>query len=269
MRVRRNLFYRYFGLGPDTTPEGESSYTRLFAIASARFGWNVIRNLNVAAFGEIRGNRPELHAIEACPRRRCLYPDAPGLDGAALLRQGLALRYDTREHGDYTATGFASELSATWPKGSSAPASSPRSSGTARVLVPETSWLQGAARVYWRQLISGGTTCRSTTRRAWAASSCFGVSRDRFIDMGAWEVEVEQRIRLFQTHIFGVVADWRIDPFVAAGQVYGTTRALGRTSASRPGAGLRMWVNPNILGRVDLAYAGEGLRAYVVLGYPY
>jgi hypothetical protein len=36
VRVRRNLFYRYFGLGPDTTAAGESSYTRLYAIASAR-----------------------------------------------------------------------------------------------------------------------------------------------------------------------------------------------------------------------------------------
>ena len=50
-----------------------------------------------------------------------------------------------------------------------------------------------------------------------------GFPEDRFIDMGAWEVEVEQRLKLFQTHIFGVVADWRIDPFVAAGQVYGQT----------------------------------------------
>ena len=41
VRMRRNLFYRYLGLGPNTTPEGESSYTRLFAIASARVGWNL------------------------------------------------------------------------------------------------------------------------------------------------------------------------------------------------------------------------------------
>ena len=60
VRVRRNLFYRYFGLGPDTTPEGESSHTRLFGIISARYGWNVIRNVNIAAFAEIRGNRLEL-----------------------------------------------------------------------------------------------------------------------------------------------------------------------------------------------------------------
>src|SRR5262249_44933862 len=62
VRVRRNLFYRYFGLGPDTTAEGESSYTRLFGIASARVGWNVTSNFNLAFYGEARGDRPERHA---------------------------------------------------------------------------------------------------------------------------------------------------------------------------------------------------------------
>ena len=95
-----------------------------------------------------------------------------------------------------------------------------------------------------------------------------GFQEDRFIDMGAWEIEAEQRLKLFQTHIFGVVADWRIDPFISAGQVYGRTLAL----VARAGRGRRrprMWIHPDILGRVDLAYGGEGLRAYVVLGYPY
>ena len=95
-----------------------------------------------------------------------------------------------------------------------------------------------------------------------------GFQEDRFIDMGAWEVEAEQRFKLFQTHIFGVVADWRIDPFVAAGQVYGQTAPWEHVRVAG-GAGLRMLIHPDILGRVDLAYGGEGLRAYVVLGYPY
>jgi hypothetical protein len=67
VRVRRNLFYRFFGLGPDTTQEGESSYTRLFGIASARWGWNLRRDFNAATFFEVRGDRPERHAISGLP----------------------------------------------------------------------------------------------------------------------------------------------------------------------------------------------------------
>jgi hypothetical protein len=35
------------------------------------------------------------------------------------------------------------------------------------------------------------------------------------------------------------------------------------------GLGFRAWVRPNVLGRVDVAYATDGIKAYVMLGYPY
>jgi hypothetical protein len=73
---------------------------------------------------------------------------------------------------------------------------------------------------------------------------------------------------MFQTHIFGVVADWRIDPFVSAGQVYGEASPWSHVRLAA-GTGLRVLIHPDILGRIDFAFGGEGLRAYVVLGYPY
>ena len=64
-------------------------------------------------------------------------------------------------------------------------------------------------------------------------------------------------------------ADWRIDPFIAFGQVF---RSLGE-AFSRPqvaaGVGFRAWVRPNVLGRVDVANGGEGWKVYVEIGYPY
>ena len=187
-----------------------------------------------------------------------MYPDAPGIDGAALLRQGLALRYDTREHGDYTATGFASDLSASLAEGLVNAGIFAEIIWDTRVLVQETSWLQFAARGYWRQLISGGAAIPFYDQASLGGELLLrGFPTDRFIDTGAWEAEMEQRIRLFQTHIFGVDADWRIDPFVAVGQVYGTAGPFSHVRVAA-GAGLRMWVKPNVLGRVDVAYAGEG-----------
>jgi hypothetical protein len=96
-----------------------------------------------------------------------------------------------------------------------------------------------------------------------------GFPEDRFIDQGAWEFELEQRIRLFQTHFFHVTTDWRVDPFVAVGQVYHQSDDIVSHPRIAGGAGFRGWVRPNVLGRVDVAYGGEGFRAYVVLGYPF
>jgi hypothetical protein len=80
---------------------------------------------------------------------------------------------------------------------------------------------------------------------------------------------VEQRIRLFQTHFFRVTTDWRMDPFLIVGQVYDRTSNFVSHPRVAGGVGFRGWVQPTVLGRVDLAYSGEGFRAYVVLGYPF
>lgn len=269
VRFRKNLFYRYFGLGPDTTPAGESSHTRLFGTLSFRWGLNLRRDVNAAVFAEVRGNRPEYHTIGGLPATQDLYPDAPGLDGAVLLRQGLALRYDNREHADYSENGFATELSGSLAEGIRGAGVFAEIIWETRALLQEASFLQLGARTYVRHLIGDSARIPFYDQASLGGDLLMrGFPQDRFIDTGAWEAEIEQRIRLFQTHIFGVDADWRIDPFVAAGQVYGIRSPWSHVRVAA-GVGLRMWVKPNVLGRVDLAYAGEGVRAYVVLGYPY
>ena len=156
VRVRRNLFYRYFGLGPDTTADGESSYTRLFAIGSTRIGWNLLESLNLGVYGELRGDRPERHTIKGLPATQDVYPDAPGLDGASHVRAGLSIRFDTRAQGDYSPQGFATELTASLAQGLTGGVGRfGQLTWTARGLVPEFKFLQGAARVLWTQVIGG------------------------------------------------------------------------------------------------------------------
>jgi hypothetical protein len=267
LRVRRNLFYRYFGLGPDTTEQGESSYTRLYATANARVGWNWTQNLNVALSAELRGDRPEVHAISGLPETQVVYPDAPGLAGSAFVRGGFSIRYDTRPDGDYSPLGFDSELIGNVAQGITGVGRFAQVGWTTRAVVPELARLQGAARLYWFQVF--GTDVPFYDQASLGGEVLFrGFQEDRFIDKGAWEFETEQRIRMLQTHFFGVIADWRVDPFIAVGQVYGLASPFSHVRVSG-GAGLRALIHPDILGRVDLAYGGEGLKVYVTLGYPY
>jgi hypothetical protein len=74
---------------------------------------------------------------------------------------------------------------------------------------------------------------------------------------------------LFETHWFHVNADWRMDPFIAVGQVYPNFASIASNVRGVFGLGLRAFVRPNVLGRVDLAYGTDGFTAYVILGYPY
>ena len=267
--ARRSLFYRFFGLGPDTNKDDESTYTRELALLSVRGGLNLFPHFNAGVRGGVRWDRPRRGGVSELPQTLDAFPAAPGLDGAALATAELSLRYDTRDEGDYDDGGFASELHLARDFGISRSPSFWRGTWHTRLLWRETSFLTGAARVFWTDEL-GGRNVPFYYQSALGGDTMFrGFTEDRFIDRAAWQAEVEQRFRLFTTRWFGVVADWRIDPFVAIGQVFPDYRHI--VSHVRPvvGVGLRAFVRPNILGRVDVAYASDGLRAYVLLGYPY
>jgi hypothetical protein len=269
LHVRRNLFYRFFGLGPDTTEAGESSYTRLTGVLGARRGYNFTEDFNVAVFLELDGDNPERHAITGLPETQVVYPTAPGLNGAFVMREGVSVRYDTRPEGDYSANGLASELTADLVEGIIGVGFFARLMWQTRLVLQETSWLQLGARAYWSQLFGGGDNVPFYYQASLGGEYLLrGFTEDRFIDRGAWEIEFEQRFRLFESHMFGVVSEWRLDPFIAVGQVYGIDGPFSHVRAAG-GVGIRVWILPNVVGRIDVAYGGEGLKAYVMLGYPY
>jgi hypothetical protein len=268
LRVERSVFFRFFGLGPDTPTAAESSYTGLRTIASARRGFNLAPHLNLGATLGIEREAIEAIGVPGLPLSRNAFPDAPGMHGATLAAQGLNLRYDDRRGGDYAERGFRLDVSGNVVEGLSGSPTFFRGGVHARAIVPELSWLSGAARLYWNAV--------SSPRAPFYRQSSLGGSllmrgftEDRFIDQQAWTLELEQRVRLFETHIFGVVADWRVDPFVAVGQVFGAFEdAFSRTQITA-GVGFRAFVHPNVLGRIDVADGGEGLKVYVELGYPF
>jgi Omp85 superfamily domain len=268
LRWQRSAFYRFFGLGPDTQADAESSYTRVRGHAVARRGLNLDGSWNVGASVLFDRDLVQDLGVPGLPLSRRQFPGVPGMRGSTRLGQTIDVRFDTRDHGETSERGFFAELAAGPVEGLAGSPAFLTSHLDARALLPETAWISAAARLDWRGV--------SSPRAPFYAQSSLGgayylrgFTEDRFIDQNAWTFEFEQRIRLFQTHIYGVTADWRIDPFVAVGQVY---RALD-DAFSHPqvaaGMGFRAWVRPNVVGRVDVANGGEGWKVYVEIGYPY
>ena len=191
------------------------------------------------------------------------------MNGSTSLWQLVDIRHDTRKNREYSARGVSFEVSAGFEEDLQGNAP-PFARGTLfwRGLLPELSWLQGAARV--------DASFVSTSRAPFYDQSSLGgafllrgFTQDRFIDNNAWTVELEQRIRVLQLHLFGVTADVRVDPFVGAGQVFSGLYQMFSNPHFTTGVGFRAFVHPNVLGPVDLATGGEGLDIYVELGYPY
>jgi hypothetical protein len=266
LRWQRSAFYRFFGLGPDTTEE--TSYTRVRGHAEARRGLNLGGDWNAGLTLLLYADGVQDLGVPGLPISRRVFRDAPGMDGSTIAGQNVDVRYDSRPNGENSEHGLFANASAGVVEGLSRSPAYLRGSIRVRALHPELGFIAGAARLDW--------TSVSTPRAPFYDQSTLGgafllrgFTEDRFIDQNAWTVEAEQRIRVLQTHIYGVTADWRIDPFIAVGQVY---RAVHQ-AFSRPrvagGVGFRAWVRPNVVGRIDVATGGEGWKVYVEIGYPY
>jgi hypothetical protein len=268
LRWQRSVFYRFFGLGPDTPAAAESSYTRVRGHAAARRGVNLGRNWNVGVTVLFDRDLVQDLGVPGLPLSRREFPDAPGMAGSTRLGQTIDARFDTRERGETSERGFFTELAAGPVEGLAGSPSYLTAHAQVRVLQPETDWISAAARLDWRIL--------SSPRAPFYAQSSLGgayylrgFTEDRFIDQNAWTFELEERTRLFQTHIYGVTADWRIDPFIAVGQVYRALKEAFSHPRVAAGMGFRAWVRPNVVGRIDVANGGEGWKVYVEIGYPY
>ena len=268
LRLQRSAFFRFFGLGPDTPETAETSYTGRRAFVTARRGLNIARHLNLGASIGIERDGVEGIGVPGLPLARDVFAEAPGMRGATLLWQGASLRYDDRKGGDNAERGSRMELSAAVVEGLAGSPAFWRAGAQASTILPELGWVTGAARFAWTAVTSGQAPFYQQSRLG-GSFVLRGFTLDRFIDRQAWTAEVEQRIRVLRTHVYGVEADWRVDPFITAGQVFGAfDDALSRPRLAA-GLGLRAFVRPNVLGRIDLAVGGEGLKVYVEIGYPY
>jgi outer membrane protein assembly factor BamA len=268
VRVERNVFFRFFGIGPDTLAESETSYTRVHGQLDLRRGINLGSKFNVGARLSLLGDNPIRRAVPGLPNSQDVFPTAPGMNGAAVAGAGLGIRYDSRSKYEFAENGFYSDFGLRWFYGLANSPNFARFEFEAKGLLRELDWLQLGARFYG-SFVSARDAPFYYQSSLGGSFLMRGFTEDRFIDRGAWSAEVEQRIRLFETHIYGVTAAWRIDPFIAVGQVFSDREEIFSHVRIAEGFGLRAFVKPNVLGRVDFAIAGEGVKVYVELGYPF
>jgi len=266
LRWQRSVFFRFFGLGPDTTKE--TSYTRVRAHGFARRGVNLSDGWNAGVALFLHHDGVQDLGVPDLPLSPREFPDVPGMKGSTTLGQGIDLRFDSRPNGENSERGLYAGAGVALVEGLEGSPTYVRGHVAVRALVPETSFLGAAARLEWNGVSTSGAPFYDQSSLG-GAYLLRGFTEDRFIDRYSWTVELEERIRIFETHIFGVTADWRIDPFIAAGQVYGAWHDMFSNPRVTAGMGFRAWVRPNVVGRVDVATGGEGWKVYVEIGYPY
>lgn len=267
-RVARTAFARFYGIGADTKHDEVSSYTQRVALFEDRRGLNLPHSINVGLAIGVEHAAVENQGVPGLPLAPMEFPDAPGMGGATTISQGLDVRYDDRTGRDFAESGLRFDAAGAAVEGLHDSPNFFRFRAEGRAIWPELSWLSGASHLLWTAVTADDAPFYLQSELG-GAFLLRGFNFGRFIDRQAWTVEVEQRIRIFQTHMFGVTTDWRIDPFVTAGQVFSDWNGAFDQPQVAAGVGLRAFVHPNIVGRIDLADGGEGLKVYVEIGYPY
>ena len=185
VQARRSLFYRFFGLGPDSAEGDESSYVRTHTLATVRVHYNLPHRFAVGLITQARRDWLDRSAaFPDLPSTQDRFPDAPGLEGGAFVAGGLNLRLDTRERAEYSDAGVGSELSARYVEGLRGFDRFVGLLFDTRVLLPTTSRSQTAGRLLATYALGGARLPFYYQSSLGGELRLRGFTEDRFIDSG-------------------------------------------------------------------------------------
>ncbi|MFQ5913104.1 MAG: BamA/TamA family outer membrane protein [Nitrospinota bacterium] len=270
-RFERDPTKTFFGLGPDSGTEGEAGFTQRQVVTFLSLGINFLGHFRFSynerfRYVLIEGGGRVLDTFIGDA-----FPGAAGVGTwTTISARGLSLQYDDRDSGvtptrgyfglfgvEFSQTALGSETSFT------------RVFGEVKAYVPwpSTQWISVARitssfvdnrnLVHFEQSLLGGKDFRGFPSR-------------RFVDRGIFIVNLEERIRVGRLELLRFPFDLETAPFVEFGQVFNTVGdiELRRIQVS-VGLGFRAVVRPNVVGKIDVGAADEGINIRVGVDYPF
>jgi len=265
---------RFFGFGPGSRQDNETNYASRESGFTLTASYPLYRHTALQIGERLRQVDVARGAIDKLPYSgdRFTPAEVPGLTGATTHAQKIGLVYSTLDSFSMpTYGGFARAVAEGSAEQLGSDATYQRYELEAKAIVPldEQRRFITAARILYsstagndapffeRSSLGGETTLR-------------GYGRNRFIDKAALLFNLEERIRLARWVVFDVTADWELAPFIDAGAVMSAPGRLRADSFKfTPGVGVRAVVRPNIVGRMDIGWSGEGAAVFIGLGYPF
>jgi outer membrane protein assembly factor BamA len=275
---QRSSTDRFFGVGDGNPRSAESARTSNEYRTEARFGPRLSDSWD--AEGTVRWRRFRVgdSLITDLPQMKALYPAEPGIEGGQILAAGVRIVHDSRDSQTTPTSGSFGSLyfeSADdfvhgqnhryWTSGVAQTTLFPMDQDCqfVTVLNTATQFAIGNYIPFWELPALGG----STTLRSFNGA--------RFINKGMILINVEERIRVYETSLFGVSGEVQVAPFFDLGKVFDSSDDLvGRGSLRfyhySYGMGLRGVVKPSFVGRLDVGFGGgEGVGVTVGLDYPF
>ena len=268
----RDATVRFFGLGPDTRKVDETNLTLEVTGLYAIFGVNLspVARLSlgetVQRFDVLRGGIPTL------PFTRDVFPTLPGVDGATVHAQRIALAYDDRDSLSAPTEGLSLTLYAEASSELFGSGSDYVKSGVEAIYLYPL-WnrrLILVARGLVEAISADINTPFEIRPTLGGATTLRGFSQNRFYGDARLLANLESRVKVFKMTVFGVSTEFEAAPFVDMGKVFSTTDQLvGSKFEVTPGIGLRGLAPPSVVGHIELGVSREGPAIFVGLDYPF
>jgi outer membrane protein assembly factor BamA len=268
----RTSSIRFFGIGPESKAEDESNMTLEVTGVYAIFGVNVTPTVRLSLGETLQRFEVDRGGVPGLPFTGDLFPDLPGIQGATIHAQRVALIHDSRDSQTTPTQGLYASAFA---------------EASTELLGSDADYLKAGAEAiylkpYWdRRLIFvvrglfEGISGESNTPfqvlpTLGGVDTLRGFGENRFFGDARLLFNAEVRARVLRTRILGVNAEFQIAPFIDAGKVFNSLdQFLDTPFEITPGVGFRGLAPPSVVGHVEFAYSREGPAIYVGLDYPF
>jgi outer membrane protein assembly factor BamA len=268
----RTSSIRFFGIGPSSRKGDESNMTLEVTGVYMIFGVNITPTMRLSLGETLQRFEVDRGGVPGLPFTGDLFPDLPGIQGATIHAQRVALIHDNRDSRTTPTEGFYGSVFA---------------EASTELLGSDADYIKAGLEAiylrpfYDRRLVAvarglvEGTSGDSRTPfevlpRLGGVDTLRGFGENRFFGDARLLFNAELRAKVLRLRIFGVDAEFEIAPFVDVGKVFNSRAQFLETRFEvTPGVGFRGLAPPSVVGHVEFAYSREGPAIYVGLDYPF
>jgi len=271
VRFSRDSSNRFYGLGDESDVDDETSYTSRNIQSKLQLTWELKEHFFLSLGMEGRRKWIRRGVIEDVPTIKEKFSDVPGVEGGYTLPLRLAMMYDTRNNSVSPTSGMyfrfflegASQSilsSFSYQKvGLEGKTYLPLDDDARFVLVLRglVEYMEGSNVPFYELSSIGGESFR-------------GFGEGRFYDKHRFQVNIEQRIRLFRFFVGEILLDVEGAVFAEFGQVFPSFDDIKPSNIQKVfGVAIRFVVRSQIVAKVDIGYGDEGSAIFAGLHYPF
>lgn len=268
----RDAAIRFFGLGPESRRDNETNMTLEVTGAYAIFGVNITRYARLSLGETLQRFEVRRGGVPNLPFTGDRFPDLPGVDGAVVHAQRVALIYDSRDSLTTPSLGLFTSLYAEASTRLLGSGADYVKSGAEAIyhwpLVGRRLILVGRARL---EAIDADPQAPFMVRpELGGVDSLRGFSNNRFYGDASLLASAELRARVFRLRLFGVDAEFEVTPFLDIGKVFNSaSQFFEKAFEVTPGVGFRGLAPPSVVGHIEVGFSREGPAIFVGLDYPF